>query len=628
MLFPQQNSHRTIHDLSGFWRFQPDPSDIGERDGWANQKLSEKAMLIAVPGAWNEQLAERGLRNFVGIGWYEFEFMAPKFDRETHRLLLRVSAADHHASVWLNGTRVGSHAGGFLPFEIDLSSALAKDQTPNRLQISVDSRLTMETLPQGIVPDAVPYNEVEYDRRHVFPPTRFDFFPYGGLTRSVQLLVVPATRVTSIAVRSSLNGRVDLSIAVAGPANCSTVEIFDVDGKSVAGPVRLGFVDQRADCSVVLTKPRLWSPATPHLYSAVVRVLDSSEHECDYYAEAFGIRAITIKDGVLLLNGDPLYLAGFGKHEEFPIVGRGQFRAAYLRDFELMRWSGANSFRTSHYPYDEEIMRLADQLGFLVIDEAPAVSLGFLSDQAEQLEPLLTNHRRVLTELVERDRNHPSVIAWSPMNEPNLWNEPHYQNDASRSYFRAIFDHLRNLDPTRPTIAITMAAFSADDVALEASDLIGINRYYGWYTDPGELSKAGSALEQEMDALFARYGKPIMITECGVDTVEGFHATTAQMFTEEYQTEFLRVYASVADRKPFCAGFHVWNFSDFLTPQHHRRVILNRKGVFTRDRNPKSAAFFLRAHWTSLSRIAENHRPQRCGDSFLVDDLKPSHVRK
>jgi beta-glucuronidase len=131
-------------------------------------------------------------------------------------LLLRVGAADHHATVWLNGTLCGTHEGGYLPFELDLTDALGQDGVSNRLVIRVDSRLTMETLPQGIDPDAVPYNGPGYDRRHLFPPTRFDFFPYGGLTRSVQLLVVRATRVESIAVQSSLDGRVQVAVRTTG----------------------------------------------------------------------------------------------------------------------------------------------------------------------------------------------------------------------------------------------------------------------------------------------------------------------------------------------------------------------------------------------------------------------------
>jgi beta-glucuronidase len=622
MLFPQQNLYRSIHDLGGYWRFQPDPGDVGERDGWPVHALPGDAMLIAVPGAWNEQLAERGLKNYVGSAWYETRFVSPHVDAASQRLMLRVGAADHHARVWLNSTFLGSHQGGYLPFEVDLTDALGKEGSLNRLVIRVDSRLTMETIPQGIDPDAAPYNGAGYDRRHVFPPARFDFFPYGGLTRSVQLLLLPACRVTSIAVESSLSGRVDLAVRISGRTGNGIVEIHDADGNRVTGPVHLAFADGTAECAIDIPDPRLWSPARPHLYSVLICLQDASGKERDRYSETFGIREITIQGGRLLLNREPLYLAGFGKHEDFPIVGRGQFRPAYLRDFELMRWIGANSFRTSHYPYDEEILRLADQLGFLVINEAPAVSLGFCSDEFEEVTPLLENHRRVLSELVARDRNHPSVIAWSPMNEPNLWSEPDYQNEASRRYFRALYDHVRGLDPTRPIIAITMAAFSVYDIALEACDIIGINRYYGWYTEPGELARAQHLLEQEMDGLYARYGKPVIITECGVDTVEGYHASTAQMFTEEYQTEFLRVYASVADQRPFCAGFHVWHFADFLTPQHFRRVVLNRKGVFTRDRDPKSAAFFLRAHWTTLNRIADNHRPRRHDDSFLVADLR------
>jgi len=145
-----------------------------------------------------------------------------------------------------------------------------------------------------------------------------------------------------------------------------------------------------------------------------------------------------------------------------------------------------------------------------------------------------------MKELIDRDRNHPSVISWSTANEPNLWNEPSYGNDASRRYFREIYQHVRSLDPSRPVIAITTPAFSVEDDSLAACDIIGINRYFGWYTEPASLKAAGVKLDREMDALFARYGKPIMITECGADTIEGAHATTVQMFTEEYQTELLR----------------------------------------------------------------------------------------
>lgn len=624
MLFPQLNSHRAVYDLDGYWNFLPDPRDSGEREKWFLRPLPADSLTVAVPGAWNEQLAERGLMNYVGCGWYEREFILPARSVKRPRTILRVGSAEHRAHVWLNGHAVGFHEGGFLPFEFDLTDALGSEGAPNRLTICVDSRLSTETLPQGIDPDSEPYRAPGYERRHVYPPARFDFFPYGGLSRPVQLLVVPEMHICTIAIQAAVSGMVRIRSQISGDRARGCIQILGPDHQVVAAPCVFEFAGGAGEATVEVPSPLRWSPSKPILYSAEVSVLDENGRESDQYTEQFGFREIRVEGGQVLLNGTPLYLAGFGKHEDLPIVGRGQSRPSVLRDFELMRWAGANSFRTSHYPYDEEVLRLADRLGFLVIDEVPAVSLGFLTDRFEELSPLLENHRLALTRLIERDRNHPSVIAWSVVNEPNLWDEPHYQTESSRRYFREIYDSVRALDPERPVMVITAPAYSVEDVALEACDVIGINRYFGWYTDPVDLEKARRMLEKEMDEMFARHGKPIMITECGVDTVEGFHATTPKMFTEEYQTEFLRIYAAVADSRPFCTGFHVWNFSDFLTPQNFRRVVLNRKGVFTRSREPKAAAFFLRSHWSTLERVAEEHRPAKYVDAMLIPDIKPA----
>lgn len=623
MLFPQSNAFRSTTDLGGYWRLLPDPSDEGRRDGWAARPLPETAGTIAVPGAWNEQLAERGLLNYVGAAWYETEVQLPDHAVRDQRIWLRVGAADHHAEVWMNGQWVGEHAGGFLPFEVELTAGWQLG-TSNRLTVRVDSTLSMTTLPQGVDPDSAPYSGPAYDRRHLYPATRFDFFPYGGLTRAVSLVTTPATRISALRIDATLGGAVSVRATTDGPASRVRVTLADADGEPASKPAEAEVEGREATVGQTLASVRPWSPASPHLYTARVEVLGTNGRVLDAYDEAFGVREVSVDGGRLLLNGEPLFMAGFGKHEDFPVVGRGQFRAGTVRDFELMRWIGANSFRTSHYPYDEEWMRLADRLGFLVIDEVPAVSLGFWSDDFDDLGPLLDTHKKTLTALVERDANHPSVVAWSTTNEPNLWSEPDYQNETSRRYFRDVYDHTKALDPSRPVIAISMAVFKEDDVVIEACDLIGINRYYGWYTNPADLERAARLLERELDATFERFGKPILITEYGVDTVPGYHSTTAQMFTEEFQTAFTETYNRVLESKPFVAGAHVWNFADFLTPQNFRRVVLNQKGVFTRDRHPKSVAFALREHWLALDRIHVNHRPEAPAAGFLVPDLKPT----
>ncbi|MBP1649119.1 MAG: beta-D-glucuronidase, partial [Bacteroidetes bacterium] len=149
MLFPQQNKHRTVFDLNGFWRFLPDLHDAGETERWFSAPLPDHAMLIAVPGAWNEQLAERGLMNYVGKAWYETTFSLPHSGPLDRRTFLRIGAANHAARVWLNGICIGGHEGGYLPFELDMTEGVIPGAL-NRLTVSVDSALTMDTLPQDI----------------------------------------------------------------------------------------------------------------------------------------------------------------------------------------------------------------------------------------------------------------------------------------------------------------------------------------------------------------------------------------------------------------------------------------------------------------------------------------------
>jgi len=181
---------------------------------------------------------------------------------------------------------------------------------------------------------------------------------------------------------------------------------------------------------------------------------------------------------------------------------------------------------------------------------------------------------------------------------------------------------VKKLDDSRPVISIITPTHSVEDPALEACDIVGINRYFGWYTEPVDLEHAASRLSAEMDRLFERFGKPILLSEFGADAVPGAHSTTAQFFTEEYQEALLEAYCQVADAKPYCTGTHVWNFADFRTPQHFRRVVFNLKGVFTRSREPKRAAFFLRDHWRANTRIADTHRVAVGAEGPLVPDAK------
>jgi beta-glucuronidase len=160
----------------------------------------------------------------------------------------------------------------------------------------------------------------------------------------------------------------------------------------------------------------------------------------------------------------------------------------------------------------------------------------------------------------------------------------------------------RNLDKTRPLTTANVQYAGINDPAFSRVDVIGLNRYHGWYNAPGQIERGVEMVRRELDYLHDKYGKPIIMFEFGADALHGEHSTTDQLFTEEYQADFLAAYCDLLESHPACVGEHVWNFADFRTSQHFRRVVLNRKGVFTRDRRPKRAAFMLRDRWDSLKK--------------------------
>src|SRR5581483_7084825 len=189
-----------------------------------------------------------------------------------------------------------------------------------------------------------------------------------------------------------------------------------------------------------VAQAKTWDPGTPNLYELTVEILKDGK-TLDQVNLPVGIRTFEAKGSRLLLNGKPFFLKGFGRHEDHPRMGRGLPDTVRAKDFKNMTWTGANSYRTSHYPYSEKDLDLADRLGFLVIDETPAVGLFF---KKEGLKKRLGLCRQMVREMIERDRNHPSVIMWS------LANEPHSHRPAAVPFFKDLARLARSLDKTRP----------------------------------------------------------------------------------------------------------------------------------------------------------------------------------
>jgi len=233
------------------------------------------------------------------------------------------------------------------------------------------------------------------------------------------------------------------------------------------------------------------------------------------------------------------------------------------------------------------MLMLADRLGYLVIAETPAVGLFFAeAGLAQRLELC----RQFTQELIERDRNHPSVIMWS------LANEPHSRPVVSKPFFAELHRLAKSLDTSRPVTLVSYKGLPEE--SFEFLDVVCLNRYFGWYSEMGQLELGLARLSEELDALHARYPKPLIVAEFGADALPGLHTMPPEMFSEEYQADFITRYVELFDSKPYIAGQHVWNLCDFKTAQAvHRVGGMNYKGLFTRDRQPKLAAHKLRALW-------------------------------
>ena len=252
-------------------------------------------------------------------------------------------------------------------------------------------------------------------------------------------------------------------------------------------------------------------------------------------------------------------------------------------------------------------MRLCDRMGILVIDETPAVGMhttftatGMRVDVVSPTWSTLKtaeHHAQVLRDLIRRDRNHPCVIMWSVANEPAS------EEAGAHDYFAPLFSLVRELDTQhRPVTFVTHGEATVETCEVASlCDVIVLNRYYGWYSEEGDLTAAAAILSDELDRYHARYpGVPIMLGEFGADAVAGLHDTTALMFSEEFQRDMLERYCDVLDSKDYICGEHVWNFADFATAESVKRVQGNKKGVFTRERKPKLAAWYLRDRWTHM----------------------------
>ncbi|XP_016046770.1 beta-glucuronidase isoform X2 [Erinaceus europaeus] len=551
MLYPRESPSRERKELDGLWSFRADFSENrrqGFEQQWYRAPLRESGPTLdmPVPSSFNDVGQDARLRGFVGWVWYERQAALPQ--RWTQdpgtRVVLRVGSAHYHALVWVNGVHVAEHEGGHLPFEVDISKLVQSGPLSScRITIAVNNTLTPNTLPPGIILHQS--DTSKYPKGYFVQNTYFDFFNYAGLHRPVLLYTTPSAYIDDITVITALDqdiGLVNYQVFVQGSEHFE-LEVFLLDEDSKVVAKGTGGRGQLRVPGAHLWWPYLMHERPAYLYSLEVKltVPMAAGSISDFYTLPVGIRTVAVTESQFLINGKPFYFHGVNKHEDADIRGKGFDWPLLVKDFNLLRWLGANSFRTSHYPYAEEVLQLCDRYGIVVINESPGVGI-VLPQSFSNVS--LQHHLQVMEEMVRRDKNHPAVVMWSVANEPMSSLQP------AGYYFKTLIAHTKDLDPTRPVTFVTNSNYEAD------------------------------------------LGDPPL------------------MFTEEYQKDVLEQYHLILDqkRKEYVVGELIWNFADFMTDQTIYRVLGNKKGIFTRQRQPKSAAFLLRDRYWKLANESAYHQ--------------------
>lgn len=488
--------------LGGAWLYRADPADLGLAQGW---QLSGAATAgwapVTVPNAFNAgDLSQAG---FAGsVGWYRRDFTLPAgafsayVPKAARRWIVRFESVNYHATVWLNGRLLGSHAGAYLPFELDLG---ALHHGVNRLIVRVDSRRTPADLPAG--PGAGWWN-------------------YGGLLGEVYLRSVQEADLSQVLVRPLLGcagcgAQIDAQLSVRNPTSSPvTVALSGTYGslRFSLGRRRLApGATWNAQALERLAHPRLWSPGRPYLYRATFTLSDAKGRRLGGYVSYSGVRSIAVTPGGrLTLNGRLLNLRGVNLHEQDLTEGAALDPVRQARLIGWARAVGATIIR-AHYPLTPEMEELADRDGLLIWSEIPVYGV---SDPYLSQPQWLAYAHSVLRANIAANQNHPSVLLWSIGNELDT-----PAPAAERAYIAGAAALARRLDPTRP---VGMAVSSWPGVACQAAygplDVVGFNDYFGWYDAGGGTTDDRDALSSFLDSFRACYpAKALFVTEFGFE---------------------------------------------------------------------------------------------------------------
>jgi len=576
---------RQTTPLDGSWHVIVDPYDVGKLDYRARPLTNKNAFFkdykpqskselveydfdhsgqLNVPGDWNTQ--RESLLFYEGTIWYKksFDYQKPA----QTRLFVRFGAANYQADVYLNGEPLGHHEGGFTPFDFEITGRVRPQG--NFLVVRVnDSR----------------------DKDQI-PAITADWWNYGGITRPVTLVQVPQTFIQDYVVQLEKGSihRVKGWVQLNGPRLQQRVTIRIPE----AGLTKAFQTDSRGRAEISFNANLgLWSPENPRLYKVEIA------SETDRVTEEIGFRSIEARGTDILLNGTPVFLRGISIHEESPTRAARNWSEDDART--LLSWAkelGCNFVRLAHYPHNEAMLRMADQMGIMVWAEVPV----YWNIQWENPKTL-RNAENQLREMITRDHNRASLIIYSIANETPV-------TDVRNRFLRQLIQDAHSADSTRLVSAALQdqeavhgdrILVSINDPIASDLDVLGNNEYIGWYVHhPADADKTDWT---------SKYDKPLIMSEFGGDARFGYHGDALTRWSEEYQENLYQHQIAMLKRIPFLRGTTPWILKDFRSPRRTLPGIqdyFNRKGLVTEHGEKKKAFFVLQKFYQEVQ-SAQTH---------------------
>ncbi|WP_428229531.1 glycoside hydrolase family 2 protein [Flavobacterium sp.] len=566
----QNVASRNTVSLNGKWQAIIDPTNVGDwRQIWQEKKPEKKtdfieysfdgSPLLNVPGDFNTQMPE--ITYLEGVVWYKKAFTYNK--TADKRYFIHFGAVNYVATVYLNGKLLGSHEGGFTPFQFEITD-LAVNGT-NSLIVKVNNQRLKDGLP-GL---------------------GYDWFNYGGITRDVNLVATPASYID------------DYFIQLKKASSKEVLGWVQLKGTNVSQKIKIKIpelgvsyattTDNNGKALVQFSsKFQLWSPENPKLYKVTI------ESETDAVTDEIGFRTLATKGTEILLNGKTIFLKGTNIHEENPLTAAKAFSDSDA--LILLTWAkelGCNFVRLAHYPHNENMVKMAEKMGLLVWDELPVYQ------HIEFATPGVTDKMEtMLKEMIGRDKNRCGVFIWSISNE--TYSTTPNRNEA----LIALSEKCREIDDTRLVTSVinnqgySNNTFDVNDPLYNYFDVIALNEYIGWYAP-------WQGKPQDTKWKFVA-NKPVIISEFGGEALYGSHygpTDEAAYWTEEYQEQIYKDQIAMFKTTPNLAGVCPWILVDYRSLGRMHPVYQNgwnRKGLLSDRGDKKKAWYILQDYYKSI----------------------------